>query len=60
MSKEEFQAERMYQISLFLIKSMWKKDVISKSEFDEINTKLLEKYQPILGTLLAGKDRISL
>ena len=53
--KEEFQVERIYQMSLLIAKSMLERDMISKKEFAEIDTKLLERYRPILGTLLAGK-----
>lgn len=53
MDKKQFRAEKMYQISLFVAKSMLKKGIISKEEYSEIDTILLKKYQPILGTLLA-------
>ncbi len=34
---------------------MLEKDIISKEEYLEIDTILLKKYQPVLGTLLAGR-----
>ena len=55
MSKEQFRAERLYLMSLSLAESMLKKGIISEDEFSEIDTILLEKYRPTLGTLLAGK-----
>ena len=55
MDKEQFKAEKMYRISLFVAKSMLEKDIISKEEYSEIDTVLLEKYRPCLGRLLAGK-----
>lgn len=55
MSKEEFRAERLYLMSLSVAKSMLKKGVISEEEFMQIDTILLEKYRPTLGTLLSGK-----
>lgn len=54
MGKEEFRAERLYQISLSIAKFMLKSGTISKEEYAQIDTILLEKYRPILGTLLAG------
>ena len=45
----------MYRISLSVAKSMLEKGIISKEEYSEIDTILLEKYRPALGTLLAGK-----
>lgn len=58
MSKEQFRAERLYQMSLSVAKSMLEKGIISKEEFTEIDTILLQKYRPTLGTLLAGKPLI--
>lgn len=55
MDKEEFRAERLYRMSLSIARSMLEKEVISKEEFEEIDTILLEKYRPTLGTLLSGK-----
>ena len=55
MDKKQFRAEKMYRISLSVAKSMLEKGVISKEEYSEIDTILLEKYRPTLGILLAGK-----
>lgn len=55
MDKKQFRAEKLYRISLSVAKSMLEKGVISKEEYSEIDTILLEKYRPTLGTLLAGK-----
>lgn len=58
MDKEEFRAERLYRMSLAVAKAMLEKDMISKDEFAEIDTILLKKYRPTLGTLLSGKPLI--
>ena len=55
MTKQQFRAERLYQISLSVAKTMLRKGVVSEEEYKQINTILLEKYRPILGTLLSGK-----
>ncbi len=55
ISKEQFDAELMYCIALSITKSMRKEELITKEEYNRIDTILLEKYQPTLGTLLAGK-----
>lgn len=55
MDKKQFRAEKMYRISLSVAKSMLEKGIISREEYSEIDTILLEKYRPTLGTLLAGK-----
>jgi hypothetical protein len=51
MSEEQFKAEKMYQISLSLAKSMLKKGLLTEEEFVMYNAILLEKYHPLLGTL---------
>ncbi len=55
VSKDWFRAESLYQISLSVARSMLEKGIISKEEFTEIDTILLQKYRPTVGTLLAGK-----
>ncbi|WP_160560647.1 SHOCT domain-containing protein [Parablautia muri] len=55
MTEEQFRAEKMYYISLSIAKSMLEKGVIDKEILTIIDTKLLEKYRPISGMLLAGK-----
>ena len=55
VSEEQFRVERLYLMSLSVAESMLQKGIISEDEFSEIDTILLEKYRPILGTLLAGK-----
>ena len=58
VSEEEFRAELRYRMSLSVAKAMLEKGIISGDEYSEIDTILLEKYRPILGTLLAGKPLI--
>ncbi len=55
MNSKQFDAELMYWIALSIAKSMRKEEVITMEEYNQIDTILLEKYQPTLGTLLAGK-----
>ena len=58
VSEEQFRAERFYLMSLSVAESMLQKGIISEDEYSEIDTILLEKYRPTLGTLLAGKPLI--
>ncbi len=58
MSEKEFRAELRYRMSLSVAKTMLEKGIISEDEYSEIDTILLEKYRPTLGTLLAGKPLI--
>lgn len=58
MGENEFEAEKLYYISISIAKSMLEKGVIDKEVFTIIDTKLLEKYRPVSATLLAGKPLI--
>ncbi|EOS25990.1 hypothetical protein C806_01529 [Lachnospiraceae bacterium 3-1] len=58
VSEKEFRAELRYRMSLSVAKTMLEKGIISEGEYSEIDTILLEKYRPTLGTLLAGKPLI--
>ena len=58
MTEEQFRAEKLYYISLSIAKSMLQKGVIDEEVLAIIDTKLLEKYRPISGRLLAGKPLI--
>ena len=53
MSTEQFEAERRYQASLTVAKSLLKSGAITKEEFDQIDTILLQKHHPSLGSLFS-------
>ncbi len=55
MSEKEFRAELRYRMSLSVARSMLEEGAITREEYQEIDTILLKKHRPILGTLLAGK-----
>ena len=55
MSEKEFRAELRYRMSLSVARAMLEEGAITKEEYSEIDTILLQKHRPILGTLLAGK-----
>ena len=55
MDEKEFEAEKLYYISMSIAKSMLEKGIIDEEVLAIIDTKLLEKYRPISGTLLARK-----
>ena len=56
MSEKQFQAEKLYYISVSIAKSMLEKGVIDRELFAVIDTKLLEKYRPISAVLLSGNS----
>ena len=51
MSKER--SEMIYQVSLFIAKNMLKQGIISDEEFAEIDSLLIEKYNPFIGKLMS-------
>ena len=55
MSEGEFRAEMRYRMPLAVARAMHEEGAITKEEYSEIDTILLQKHRPILGTLLAGK-----
>ena len=55
MSEKEFQAELRYRMSLSVARSLFEEGAITEEEYSEIDTILLKKHRPFLGTLLAGK-----
>lgn len=51
MTPEQFEAEKEYQSRMSIIRSILKLGLITKSEYNKINTKFLEKYSPIFGSI---------
>ena len=58
LTEEQFRREKLYYISLSIAKSMLEKGVIDEELAALIDGKLLEKYRPVSGMLLAGKPLI--
>jgi len=58
VSEKEFRAELRYRMSLSVARAMLEGGVITEEEYRQIDTILLEKHRPALGTLLAGKPLI--
>ncbi len=53
MSKEEIRNDMLYHAAISVAKDMLEKGLITEEEYAQIDTNLLEKYQPYLGTLLS-------
>ena len=53
MTEEQFQAEKRYQVALAMTKTLLKKRLLTQEEYAVIDTILLDKFQPALGTLLS-------
>lgn len=53
MTEIQFQAEKRYQVAISMAKSLLEKGLLTQAEYAVIDTNLLEKFQPALGTLLS-------
>lgn len=53
MNKEEFRNEKLYQTTMHLAKKMLEEDIISETEYRQIDTIFLKKYRPVFGTLFS-------
>ena len=51
MENKSFERETSYQVTMNLFRQMLKQGVINKDEYNKIDTKMIEKYQPVFGTL---------
>ena len=52
---KEWNNEFQYQITMSLVRQLKENGTISDNEYKQIDTIMLEKYKPILGTLLSDK-----
>lgn len=52
MTAEEFQREKEYQTVMCIVQSMRKNGIISQSDYEKIKTLMIEKYNPLLGSLV--------
>ena len=51
MTKEQFQREKNYCVSLAITRSLLNKEIITKSDYRKIDTMLTKKYNPLLGNV---------
>ena len=53
MENKSFERETSYQVTINLFRQLLKQGVINKDEYNKIDTKMIEKYQPVFGTLFS-------
>ncbi|MCC8044853.1 MAG: hypothetical protein LIP12_05060 [Clostridiales bacterium] len=53
MTDEEIRSDMLYHATVSIAKSMLEKRLITEEEYAIIDTNLLKKYRPYLGTLLS-------
>ena len=51
MTKEQFEREKNYQTSRSVVKSMLNNGVITEKEYKKIDTKLVGRYRPLIGSI---------
>lgn len=52
----DFKNEMLYQTTMSIARQMLKNKIISKEEYQQIDTIITNKYNPTLGTLFANID----
>ena len=55
MNEDQFEREKLYQATMNMFRSMLKNGLITEVQYAIIETKMLQKYQPLLGTLFAAQ-----
>ena len=55
VNEDQFEREKLYQATMSMFRSMLKNGLITKEQYAIIDTKMLQKYQPLLGTLFAAQ-----
>jgi hypothetical protein len=51
VNEDQFEREKLYQASMNMFQAMLKDGIITEEQYTIIDTKMREKYQPIIGTL---------
>ena len=55
MTPEEYRNDMLYHAAISMAKTMLEKGLLTQEEYAEIDTILLQKYSPYLGSLLSDK-----
>ena len=53
MENKTIEKETSYQVTMNLFRQLLKQGVIDKEEYNKVDTKMIEKYQPVFGTLFS-------
>ncbi len=54
MNDADFEREKASQTTMSLVRQLRENGTVTDEEYRKIDTIMLEKYRPILGTLLSG------
>ena len=53
MNEDQFEREKFYQATMNMFQGMLHQGIITKEQYDVIDTIMLEKYRPLLGGLFS-------
>lgn len=53
MNEDQFEREKLYQAAMNMFQGMLKEGIITEEQYAVIDTRMLEKYKPLLGTLFS-------
>ena len=53
MNEDQFKRETLYQATMNMFQSMLREGVITREQYTIIDTRMLQKYRPLLGTLFS-------
>jgi hypothetical protein len=51
MTKEQFEGEKNYRVSIIIAKAMLARKIINESDYSKIDIMLISKYKPAIGGL---------
>jgi predicted component of type VI protein secretion system len=51
MNDDQFQREALYQATMSMFQAMLRNRLITEEQYKVIDTKMKEKYRPVIGTL---------
>lgn len=60
MTKEQFEREKSYQLTMYIAKKLLKNGIITENEYRIIDTNCKQKYQPVFGDIFSQNSLIKL
>ena len=48
MTKEQFEREKNYRVSIAILKTMLLRQLINEKEYKQIDSMLIKKYKPVI------------
>ena len=60
MTKEQFEREKSYQLTMYIARKMLKNGIITDNEYCIIDTNSKQKYQPVFGDIFSQNSLIKL